>query len=477
MLDDMTAGLLDTLSLQDRLDAALRFFVPDFANAAAISIEDESGQTRSVSHGLLPRNAPVLALLLQTNDGCIGTLQLDLTKRGRAIQRALLEKLTQRLARALEHSLAFEREQRASFAFQYAALASKLPEVPGLHLDAVYEAGRAEALVGGDWYDAFTLPEGRLVISIGDVVGSGLRAAVAMVNVRQSLRTIAHLHPDPALMLDAANRTLCDEFPDRYVTTFLAVIDPVTQMCAYVNAGHPPPFLRLVNGDVIQLPCGGLPLGLVGFPVAFQVQHLMLPTGSVLLLYTDGLTEATHNLIEGEDSVRTALASVDAQSVNPAGFVYRAVLGRRPRDDVAIVALATQREPNVKRWRFDPRWRDVTNRARDEIAAELRNAGMDALGLFRFETIFAELVANIVRHAPGTAEFLLQPQDDGFVLHVLDTGPGFRIAPRLPNDLFSECGRGLYLIFSLAAGFSVDRRPGGGSHARVTLSLSKGAHT
>jgi serine phosphatase RsbU (regulator of sigma subunit)/anti-sigma regulatory factor (Ser/Thr protein kinase) len=477
MLDELTTGLLDSLGLQDRLDAILRFFVPAFANGAAITIEDENGQMRTVSRGPVPRNAPVLAMLLQTGDGCIGTLQLDLTQRGETIERRLLEKLTERIARALEHSLAFEREQRASLAFQYAALTTKLPDVPGLRLDAVYQAGRAEALIGGDWYDAFTLPDGRLIVSTGDVVGSGLRAAVAMVSVRQSLRTIAHLQPDPELMLDAANRTLCDEFPDRYVTTFLAVIDPVTQLCAYVNAGHPPPFLRLSNGDVIQLPCGGLPLGLAGFAVSFKVRHLTLPTGSMLLLYTDGLTEATRNVVEGEESLRAALASVDPQRIDAADLVYHAVLGRRARDDVAILTVAMQGATNVKRWRFDPHWSDVTTRARGEIASELRDAGMCAGALFRFEAIFAELVANIVRHAPGTAEFLLQRQADAFVLHVLDAGPGFRISPRLPNDLFSERGRGLYLIFKLADGFSVDRRPGGGSHARVTLCIPKGAHT
>ncbi|HEY9179372.1 MAG TPA: ATP-binding protein, partial [Candidatus Baltobacteraceae bacterium] len=148
----------------------------------------------------------------------------------------------------------------------------------------------------------------------------------------------------------------------------------------------------------------------------------------------------------------------------------------RARDDVAIVSVAVERDADVLRWRFDPRWNDVAMRARREIAQVLQDAGMDSTGLFRFNTIFAELVANMIRYAPGTAEILLQRHDDSFVLHALDKGPGFTVAPRLPNDLFSERGRGLYLISKLADGFSVDRRPGGGSHARITLALRGETH-
>ncbi len=84
---------------------------------------------------------------------------------------------------------------------------ARLPQVAGLQFDALYEPGRAEAQVGGDWYDAFRLLDGRVVISIGDVVGNGLAAATAMAEVRQSIRGAAAINPDPALLLDAADRT------------------------------------------------------------------------------------------------------------------------------------------------------------------------------------------------------------------------------------------------------------------------------
>jgi anti-sigma regulatory factor (Ser/Thr protein kinase) len=81
-------------------------------------------------------------------------------------------------------------------------------------------------------------------------------------------------------------------------------------------------------------------------------------------------------------------------------------------------------------------------------------------------------MANLVRHAPGTVELVFQRQGKGLVLHVLDKGPGFQFTPRLPVDLFSQSGRGIFLIAQLAADFSVERRPGGGSHARIVLNTT-----
>jgi anti-sigma regulatory factor (Ser/Thr protein kinase) len=132
--------------------------------------------------------------------------------------------------------------------------------------------------------------------------------------------------------------------------------------------------------------------------------------------------------------------------------------------------------PEIPRWRFNPEWSDAAHRVRREIGDILLREGLEPPRLCAFETIFAEIIANVIRHAGGTAEVVLQRQHDRFVLHVLDKGPGFHVVPRLPNDLFSENGRGLYLISRLADHFSVEHRPGGGSHARITLLDPKGAH-
>ncbi|HET6894427.1 MAG TPA: SpoIIE family protein phosphatase [Candidatus Baltobacteraceae bacterium] len=455
--------------------AALNFFVPAHGEGASIGIDDRQAQNHVLSSGRrsgTPRTFP-----LHNGERCIGFLQLHTEQTQVQLADDTLGVLSERIACALTHSLAYEREQRASLAFQYAALTTELPTVPGFRLDSMYEAGRAETLIGGDWYDAFLLDDGRLIVSVGDVMGSGLTAAVAMVNIRQSLRTVALLHPDPVLMLEAANRTLAAEFPERLATTFVALIDPITRTCAYANAGHPPPLLRLEDGTTVAVHTHGVPLGVPGFSEHLRVDHLLLPQSSLLLVYTDGLTEAKRRPAEGEAFLRAALSALDPADKTPTKTLYEQLLAEGARDDVAILSVFVETHADIPRWRVDPRWSDASRRVRCEIRDMLARDGLDDQRLFHFELIYAEIVANLIRHAGGIAEFLLQRQPDRFVLHVLDKGPGFQISPRLPNDLFSENGRGLYLISRLADGFSVERRPGGGSHARISLLVSKGAHT
>lgn len=467
LVDGLTSALLPSLQLQDRLQAALSFFVPSHADAASIAISDAEGKAFVVARGS-QAGGSVLDISLEAEQGPVGVLRLEYAGDVPVLLQDLVGTLGRRLGQLLDEASRFEREQRAAFAFQYVALAAEPPQIPGYRIDRVYQAGRAEALVGGDWYDAFALPDGRLIVSIGDVVGSGLRAAVTMVNVRQSLRTVAQLNPDPMVMLEAANRTLIEEFPDRFVTTFVAVIDPVTEHCVYSGAGHPPPLLRLPSGDVVPLAVSGVPLGVPDFSKHLRVDYTTLSTGSVLLLYTDGLTEATHDVLQGERLLREALSTVDPGRA-PAKDVYARVLGAHPRDDVAILSVFVEGKAALPRWRFDPRWPDVAHRARAEMRAELRLQGYGDSLIVRFDLVFAELVANVIRHAPGTVEFLLQLNAHSLVLHVFDKGPGFRFAPRLPNDLFAETGRGVFLISTVADEFAVEARPGGGSHARAVF--------
>jgi serine phosphatase RsbU (regulator of sigma subunit) len=235
----------------------------------------------------------------------------------------------------------FERERRVARSFQDAALPARLPEVPGFDFHAIYEAGKAEALVGGDWYDAFTLENGQIVVSIGDVAGSGLSAAVTMASVRQAIRGAAHAAADPSGMLDAADRAL-DDPERRFVTAFVGVIDPLASNIAYQNAGHPPPVLRMPDGTLRALRGGGPPLGVRknGKPGAYEHP---LPAGSLLALYTDGLIESTRDILEGERRLHAALLDPALADVdNPAKMLHDLVLVDGSRDDVAILTIATR---------------------------------------------------------------------------------------------------------------------------------------
>ncbi len=216
--------------------------------------------------------------------------RLELAARVESLLRA--RRLSLRLRRM---SVLYEAERRITERLQEAALPKALPQIPGLALDAYYHAGQDEARIGGDWYDALRLPDGRVIVTVGDVSGSGLDAAVTMGSVRQVLRGVAQIHPDPAMMLDAADRTLQADDPDRIVTAFVAVLDPVTSELTYASAGHPRPLLRRGDADWTELTASGMPLGVPakGGRVA---ETVVMPGDAMLVLYTDGLTEATHDI-------------------------------------------------------------------------------------------------------------------------------------------------------------------------------------
>ncbi len=247
---------------------------------------------------------------------------------------------TKSVAREADYRTQADREHRASLAFQNAALPKRLPTVPGLTFDAMYEASGEDVFVGGDWYDAFRLLDGRVVVSVGDVIGNGLDAAVTMAAVRQAIRGAAQVFPEPAAVLDAADRALRSEQPDRIVTAFVGILDPLTLAFSYASAGHPPPMLRHPDGSVSELLAIDLPLGLRNEHGAGHDVTAVLPKGSLLVLYTDGLTESTRDVLEGERRLREVLASDGIHgSASAASTIRHAVLGAAT-DDVAIFTVS-----------------------------------------------------------------------------------------------------------------------------------------
>lgn len=243
----------------------------------------------------------------------------------------------------------FDREHAVSLAFQRAALPKALPDLPGLDFHAVYEPAGAEALVGGDWYDAFQLPDGRIVLSVGDVVGSGSDAAITMAAVRQAIRGAAQVYPDAVAILNAADLALGSEQPDRIVTAFLGMLDPLTLSFSYACAGHPAPLLRHSDGTIAELGAFGLPLGLREEKQSYAAVNasVTLPDRSLLVLYTDGLVESTHNIIEGDARLRRALGSCEVyEAADPATAIRRTVL-TTVTDDVAILTLRVTAAPEV----------------------------------------------------------------------------------------------------------------------------------
>ena len=412
--------------------------------------------------------------------GAIAAVYGDSGRRYSPDDLPMLEELGRRAGIAVQNARLFEREHRVAQSFQEASLPLALPQLDGVAFDAVYVPASDEAQVGGDWYDALRLADGRVVISIGDVAGNGLRAAVTMGNMRQIIRGIAQVHADPALMLDAADRALRLEHPDRFVTAFVGVLDPIAGTFAYASAGHPPPMLRKPDGTIELLSDGGLPLGLRN--VAKETgKTLAVEAGSSFVFYTDGLTELTRRPAEGEDRLRELLLDGTLLAgPHPARAVRDAVFDGGPaKDDVAILVLGVESDAArdgtkpraVQRWSFDATDGREAQAARRSFTDGLRARAADPECIQNAEVVFGELVGNVARYAPGPVEVTVDWSGATPVLHVLDDGPGFQHVPALPRDVYSESGRGLYMISQLSDDFSVAKRPAGGSHARATLSL------
>jgi len=395
----------------------------------------------------------------------------DITARKLAEELRLLHAGEQQRAAELEA----ERERKWSTTFQRAVLPVTLPAVRGCVFDAVYEPGLGEAQVGGDWYDAVHLADGRVLVSIGDVAGNGLEAAVVVGVARQVMRGISQLHADPMLILDAADRALCLEYPSVFVSAWVALIDLVTRTITYASAGHPPPLLVSSAGDVRELDDATTLL------IGLREDHRGQPTtvalaqGDTLVLYTDGVTEAGRDLIAGTQSLIEAAARYAPGSTpHPANAIRRQVIPNGSLDDVALLVVRTdcdEAERFIERWRFDALDERAARTVSGQFVASLERHGFSSEDRGNAELILSELIGNVVRHAAPAVmvEAALDHGGPYSVLHVVDSGNGFYHISRLPPEPDAESGRGLFVIAALSVEFTVSERPDGGSHARVTL--------
>jgi integral membrane sensor domain MASE1 len=246
----------------------------------------------------------------------------------------------ERRAAGLKLQTLLEATRRSAATLQTALLPQTLPERAGLQCDALYIAAEREALIGGDWYDAFELPDGSIVFTIGDVTGHGLDAAVAGARIRGSIFAAAFAAADPAAMLAWAGQTL--QLPhDAPATALVAVISPDLSTMRFASAGHPPPYVASPSSAAHALAYGGLPLG-YGLPIDLETHTVSLESGAVVLLYTDGLTEFSRDVESTEPQVLQAMTHLlnDATIEHPARYIQQRVMGaERPADDTVLVVL------------------------------------------------------------------------------------------------------------------------------------------
>jgi PAS domain S-box-containing protein len=263
-------------------------------------------------------------------------------------ERVFLEALAGQCALAVERASLFEREHTTAETLQRSLLPDRLPSVPGIILDARYLPVTRNMEIGGDWYDAFRLPDGRLAVAIGDVMGKGLTAAAGMGRVRNALRALALTDPRPAAVLTGLDRLFTATELDEQVTTVAyLVFDPVSGEGLAGNAGHLPPLLMSRDAPPrLDMGEAGTPLG---WPSPRQQYVFRLPPGNTAVLYSDGLVE---NRKRGLDTGLDELVSVAGQArpevaEDPGSLleylVDRMLTGYEQDDDVTVLVLHVPR--------------------------------------------------------------------------------------------------------------------------------------
>jgi phosphoserine phosphatase RsbU/P len=246
--------------------------------------------------------------------------------------------------RATRHRLALERrELDEARRIQQKLLPQTMPLVEGCEIAASWQPA---AGVGGDCFDTIPFSSTRLGLSIADVVGKGIPAALLMSNLQAAVRAFATGAAHPADICQQINRILCGHIAEgRFISFFYCVTDDEDKSLAYANAGHYPPILVRADGTVERLGLGGAVLGI--FPDgAYEQGHVTLQSGDRLVLYTDGITEAMNDCDEEFGEPRLIDITVEHRSCSAPALQARlskAVAdfsNGRFHDDATLIVLA-----------------------------------------------------------------------------------------------------------------------------------------
>jgi len=254
-------------------------------------------------------------------------------------------------ARLLEAQLQqerLERELQLAMEIQQRFQPTAPPIVPGYELQGIsfpcYE-------IGGDYYDFIKRDDGRLVIALGDVSGKGTAAALLMSSLHAAVHAQAGSHDTLVETISAVNRYLADNIPpNRFVTLFYAELDPASGSLSFLNAGHNPPLIVHAAGTVEQLASGGLPLG-IKRDAEYREGRTQLQLGDVLVIYSDGVTEAASP--SGEEFGPTRLYEVVSRNIDASAAGVRDRIesaltkfsqGTQAADDITLVIVKRQSE-------------------------------------------------------------------------------------------------------------------------------------
>ncbi len=324
-----------------------------------------------------------------------------------------------------------ERERAVAETLQRSMLPEHLDMGVFTRVGARYEPAQAAMKVGGDFYDALALPDGRVLLVVGDVAGHGLESAVVMGTMRAALRAYVLRDPSPDRLLEELNAFAYTLERPAMVTCQCVLIDAEGRGLTYATAGHPPGLIRSADGRValLQEP-GAPPLGAQLLP-RFPLTRVPLEAGDTIALYTDGLVERRGEAIDA--GIARLVAAVAGQrnrdAAGPAALAEELVLAQRPdggyEDDVAVL-VASLEAPGTTLELELPASLDVLPGLRRTLQRWL--AAQDVSAEEAYDIVFAshEAAANIVEHAyglkDGQIELRCRADDDAVHVTLADRG-------------------------------------------------------
>lgn len=314
LLAEIGRRLPSALTVAQRAQMLVDLLVPGLADAAAVELagEPEAGRGAALEapqgrHSLVERweagiglparsgDADLLEVPFSVGDGRSGLLVLQRDGRNRRHfgeeERLLAVDIADRAGVSFSVAQLWEDEHRTALRLQRALLPAQVVAPAGIEVAARYQPSTTTLEVGGDWYDTVLLSDGRLGLTVGDVVGHGLEAAAAMGRLRTALHALAPHTERPGEVLDRLDQFACGPNGTRFATAVYVIVDPLRRRAMYASAGHPPMLLLSPSGTAQWLRDGqSRPL----FGSAWRGRHdagVELEPGSLLLLYSDGLVE------------------------------------------------------------------------------------------------------------------------------------------------------------------------------------------
>ena len=378
----------------------------------------------------------------------------------------LLRVAADRAAMAIDHAEIREQRHLAE-ALQRTLMPTTLPDTPGVRIAGRYRPALPGAELGGDWYDTFDLPDGRVAIVVGDVVGHGIPAATLMAQMRTAVRAFASEGHGPAEVAGRLNDLLFREGDQRTATVAYLALDQETNRVTAVSAGHVPPLVIDPTGeaDYLDLPSGP-PVGAARI-AHFRETQFDVPPGSLVLLYTDGLVERREEPLDvGLERLRTTAAAAPA-TLSPLAFcdamLSRVLENIDQEDDVALLAMQVlPLGPALKlRLAADP---EVLSPLRRQLARWLKENGVEEQAAFDIVLACSEASANATEHAypPTQGHFDLEAVHDGehVEIRISDAGSW---RPEVERNR----GRGLMLMRGLTDEVSVERGEPDGTVVRL----------